>query len=203
MNYSQNDEQIVILGVFEGITNGRLLDLGAFDGTNFSNSRALMELGWEGVLVEPSPWPFSALVKLYWDNPKATLINGFIVPRRHANVVRPQLLEYLATPDAISCQEESTAAIWGRQNFRKVWTNPIPFNLIPQGPYDFVTIDIEDGTMPLVIDFIHGSRILHDAKLVVLEHTAGGVSCRKEMLAAMGAIGKKVIHETPENYLFT
>jgi len=53
-NYSQNNEQEVILDFFSG-TPGRFLDIGAFDGVELSNTRALAELGWTGIMVEPSP----------------------------------------------------------------------------------------------------------------------------------------------------
>jgi FkbM family methyltransferase len=53
--YSQNDEQDVILEYFNG-SIGRFLDVGAFDGITLSNTRALSELGWTGLLVEPNPY---------------------------------------------------------------------------------------------------------------------------------------------------
>src|SRR5262245_12533077 len=43
--YSQNDEEGIIAGYFGGRT-GTLLDIGAYDGVSFSNSRRLIESGW-------------------------------------------------------------------------------------------------------------------------------------------------------------
>lgn len=60
IDYSQHGEQQVILDYFKGFA-GTLLDLGANDGKTFSNSRALLELGWLGVLVEPSEKTFKEL----------------------------------------------------------------------------------------------------------------------------------------------
>ena len=34
---------------------GTFLDLGAYDGVDLSNTRALTELGWAGVCIEPNP----------------------------------------------------------------------------------------------------------------------------------------------------
>lgn len=51
--YSQNDEQDHILAYF-GDHIGTALDLGANDGETFSNSRALLLRGWNGVLVDAS-----------------------------------------------------------------------------------------------------------------------------------------------------
>lgn len=64
MAYSQNNEEEVILKYFEGKT-GAFLDIGANDGITFSNTRALAERGWKGVLVEPSPKAFDKLWYLY------------------------------------------------------------------------------------------------------------------------------------------
>lgn len=53
--FSQNDEQDHILGHFLHEFHGRFLDIGAYDGITFSNTRALLERGWSGIYVEPSP----------------------------------------------------------------------------------------------------------------------------------------------------
>lgn len=60
--YSQSSEQENILKFFTGKT-GSLLDIGANDGIENSNSRALLELGWRGALVEPHPGAFANLSK--------------------------------------------------------------------------------------------------------------------------------------------
>lgn len=64
MPYSQNKEEEVILKYFEGKT-GAFIDIGANDGITFSNTRALAERGWKGVLVEPSPKAFEILKMRY------------------------------------------------------------------------------------------------------------------------------------------
>ena len=62
--YSQSNEEQVILDYFKEFT-GAFLDIGANDGKTFSNTRALAERGWKGVLVEPSPKAFEKLKSLY------------------------------------------------------------------------------------------------------------------------------------------
>lgn len=64
MNYSQNSEQDIILNYF-GDRKGTFLDLGANDGVTLSNTRALTELGWMGVLVDASPKAFKKLQENY------------------------------------------------------------------------------------------------------------------------------------------
>ena len=60
MNYSQNNEQALILSYFQRRI-GNFLDLGANDGKTLSNTYALSQLGWSGVCVEPSPLAFERL----------------------------------------------------------------------------------------------------------------------------------------------
>jgi hypothetical protein len=197
--YSQNDEQDVILRFFNGKRDGILLDIGAFDGSTFSNSRALIDsFDWKAIMVEPSPWPFGAMTQLYWNNPRVVLVNAVVVPQTQAKVI-----PFYVTPDAVSCADRNVTSVWGgMKNFREVFVAPIGIRNLPDEEYDFVTIDVEDNTMGLVNEFIESTRILHGAKLVCLEHTAGGISCRSEMITAMSRIGKRVIYTTGENFIF-
>lgn len=71
-NYSQNQEQDAILSYLATLPNiaATFLDIGANDGQTLSNTRALAENGWCGVLVEPSPKAFARLKSLYSENKK-------------------------------------------------------------------------------------------------------------------------------------
>lgn len=59
--YSQKKEDRTIWNYFHDKPPGQLLDIGANDGRLFSNSLWLLEHGWGGVLVEPSPKAFKKL----------------------------------------------------------------------------------------------------------------------------------------------
>lgn len=67
-DYSQSGEQKIILDYFgypdkiRGLKDPCALDIGANDGVLLSNSRALVELGWNAVLVEPAEIAFRKLV---------------------------------------------------------------------------------------------------------------------------------------------
>lgn len=52
--YSQYGEEFFLLEYFKEKTNGFVVEIGAADGSRFSNSRRLFELGWNGLLVEPN-----------------------------------------------------------------------------------------------------------------------------------------------------
>jgi FkbM family methyltransferase len=58
-DYSQHGEQSVI--VAHCGAPGVFLDIGANDGVTFSNTRALVDLGWKGVHVEPGTAAFAKL----------------------------------------------------------------------------------------------------------------------------------------------
>jgi len=72
--YSQCNEEQYLLDYFK-VRSGKFLDIGAYDGKNLSNTRALFEKDWGGVCVEPSPSAFVKLHELYKDDDKVVLIN--------------------------------------------------------------------------------------------------------------------------------
>lgn len=62
--YSQHNEEEVILDFF-GNAKGKFLDVGAHDGETHSNTLALAERGWAGVLMEPGHDAYEALWRRY------------------------------------------------------------------------------------------------------------------------------------------
>lgn len=75
--YGQNLEDKIVLEYFNGKI-GTLLDIGANSGDVLSNSLALIEQGWSGVLVEPSPKAFANLSQLHKGNPYIACIQTAI-----------------------------------------------------------------------------------------------------------------------------
>ena len=62
MYYSQfEQDKFVYENYFQGKTDGYFVDIGAHDGTTFSNSKFYEQLGWTGVCVEPNPKVFKTL----------------------------------------------------------------------------------------------------------------------------------------------
>ena len=72
--YSQNDEEKWIMD-FYGSFVGKFLDIGAHNGIELSNTRRLVELGWNGVCIEPSPTVFAQLLRLYERTPTVAAVN--------------------------------------------------------------------------------------------------------------------------------
>lgn len=142
--YSQNDEERVILALC-GPT-GKFLDIGAWDGITFSNTRALADRGWTGVLVEPSAGPFRLLQAVY-PNGSAVLINAAVG-------LQSGTVTLYESDDAVSTTQPGHYELWkrhakftGRREVRQV---TIP-NLMAQfGPFDFVNIDTEGTSVDLL-----------------------------------------------------
>lgn len=76
-DYSQQEEQAIIGRYFQQSDeklSPYFVDVGAYDGITGSNSRLLAELGWGGLVVEPTPAAFARLDALYADNPKVSCV---------------------------------------------------------------------------------------------------------------------------------
>jgi len=70
---SQRDEERYILEFF-GDRVGRVLEIGAYHPITFSNSKALIDKGWEAVLVEPSAKCLPAIKEYYKDSKTVQIV---------------------------------------------------------------------------------------------------------------------------------
>lgn len=79
-DYSASGEQAIILDVLGKMgaikDGGTFLDLGAGDGYRNSNTRALSDQGWKGVLVESDPREYLRLVNNHKANEKMACVLG-------------------------------------------------------------------------------------------------------------------------------
>jgi FkbM family methyltransferase len=75
--YAQNKEDLAI-GAWFGDYKGTLLEVGANDGQTFSNSLALIEVGWGAWLLEPVKGVFEKLKNLHLLNRKVWFFNTAI-----------------------------------------------------------------------------------------------------------------------------
>lgn len=105
-DYSQSGEQKHIEAFAKQLTAGRFLDIGAFDGTECSNTRWLAEQGWAGVCVEGAAGPFHRLAELYADRPDIVCVNALID-------TAPGLRTFWYSPtDLVSTTEDEHRLIW-------------------------------------------------------------------------------------------
>jgi FkbM family methyltransferase len=194
--YSQNDEQDVVLEFFKG-NCGRVLEVGAFDGVTFSNSRALIELGWHGVLVEPDPFNVTQLLDNIQQGSSVQVIAAAVkngagltalsiettAGRGWASTICPRLM----TPDRILRPHvvrtlTPTITMWELEYF---------------GPFDFISIDAEG--MDLEILRSTPKTMLDRCRLLCIEPT--DLAERDVMKRVLGNIGYAIHHETPENII--
>lgn len=148
--FSQNNEEEYILNHFSGFT-GNLLDVGAYDGATFSNSRALMLQDWKGVLVEPDAACFSGMAKLYQGNSNATLVNAAVT------VDQTGIIQFFSNPGALATTQhagtEAHLNKWaGCGIFQPIWVGSLSVkDLMARFPddYDFINIDVEGFNIEL------------------------------------------------------
>lgn len=155
-DYSQSGEQELILKHFQGMMEpGLFLDVGAGDGMTGSNTRALYEMGWEGILVEPNPAMFVKLVE-NCRFPTVTLINAAIAPQ--TGLTKFYINE---TPGWCSLDERWVKE---KEGFHETEVLGITFQDIrlPHG-IDFMSVDAE-GTDAAIIqslpDYVRPSLIV-------------------------------------------
>jgi len=145
MPYSQKGEEKVILEIF-GDHVGRFLDIGAFDGKTFSNTLALVERGWGGVLIEPSPNAFMALSDRHRGNDKLSLIMAAVG-------LDQSLIQFYNSPDAISTTQDENYEKWkAHADFTgRFWVPQITVEQILNqfGGFDFISIDTEGTSTEL------------------------------------------------------
>lgn len=139
--YSQNNEEEIVLKYF-GDHIGRLIDIGAFDGQSFSNTRALLEHGWSGVMIEPSPPAFTALLKTMAEfGDRVTLINAAIT--ENGGPVE----FYDASGDAVSTLSKAHREKWkSAVKMHPIWINSLPASWLwlTFAEATFINLDVED-----------------------------------------------------------
>jgi FkbM family methyltransferase len=161
IDYTQYGEGKVINHYFKDF-KGTVLDIGANDGKTFSNSLALIENGWNAILIEPNKEAFKDLTELHKDRYKV----GVLIPSQGCNPVtclniaignETKTTELFINEPHIkgdngllSTFDDKQKLIWGNffHNHKKQMIEMVTFeDLIKSNPYikklDFITIDVE------------------------------------------------------------
>ena len=178
-DYSQSGEQAAILDAFEGRAPGMFLDIGGWNPTVFSNSRALYELGWAGLIIEPSPGPMLSLLAAYGEDTRVRLIQAAVA-------INPGLLTLHVTDDAVSTSSQDEYDRWkGTAKF--LGSLIVPVITLEQiaaqfGGFDFWNIDAEGHSANL---FLRMLALGYFPRCVCVEHD----SRTTELLGAATAAG--------------
>ncbi len=160
-DYSQNKEQAAILTALYGtdspdestyrLPRRRFIDIGAYHPFVFSNTRALWELGWEGLMIEPSPGCMKALATEYHGKEHITLIQA-------CASLHSGLIEMNITDDAVSTRDAHQYEQWKEVGgyYGKILVPAITLEEIFNqfGSFDFWNIDAEGHSVDLFIEML-------------------------------------------------
>lgn len=163
--FSQYGEEISILNYINlnNLNEGKVLEIGAFDGIGFSNTRALLvdKPEWKATFVEPSSFCFTKLFETYKMEPsRFDLLNFAVVPEDQLN--ESSILEFHDAPmSAVSSSIQKLTMIYCRDfnsngevvNPRKIYVAKIGMKEILEkfGPFDFINIDVEGYSAELAL----------------------------------------------------
>lgn len=189
MRYSQNLEQDHILSACPE-SLGRFLDIGAWNAIDKSNTRALYERGWTGVLVEPSPGPFAGLQAAYSPGNGIVLVNAAVV-------LEPGPISMWVTDDAVSTSDEATWKKWrGIVAFapQKTQVQGITLEEIfsQYGEFEFVNIDAEGRSVDILFRLLALER---RPRCICVEHDYR----QGEVLSQVASLGYVSTYESGEN----
>jgi FkbM family methyltransferase len=152
-SYSQHGEDLILKEYFKDKI-GTFLDLGANDGITLSNTYLFYELGWEGLMVEGSPYVFERLNNRFENEDRVQCLNVFLSDKEglydfYHNTnhhVNPNIdrnnMDLLSTIDINSYQR---AKDWGffekKEIFCHTFAKVVELSKIKK--YDLISIDIE------------------------------------------------------------
>jgi len=186
--YSQNEEERFILAVLAA--NGRFLDIGAWNAVDKSNTRALYERGWTGVLVEPSPGPFANILAVYPPGNGVACINAAVV-------IEPGSVDMWLTDDCCSTGDSKTWKKW--RDIVDFRPNRVPIRGITlediyqqYGDFDFVSIDTEGTSVDLCFRLLELGR---RPRCICVEHD----DRQGELLSRVTGLGYVCTYASGEN----
>lgn len=200
-NYSQSNEQHHILEYFKGRT-GTFIDIGANNGIDLSNTRALAELGWSGYFIEPSPKAFERLKENY-KGLKGFKFYNVALGTHNGNAILQESSSLLTSADVglVSTFEASEM-----QRFKSITTyEPVTvkmfkwktfLNRLSDKHFLFVNLDVEGFEMHILPDMD-----LSKTEVVCIEHN-GSQEKKKAYLECTSKYGiDKIIYESGENLI--
>lgn len=190
--YSQQEEEKVILEFFNGYV-GRLLDIGAYHPTIFSNSRRLIELGWEAVLVEASPQCYDGLVKFYKENPAKVQICGKAISTVDGKI------KFYDSGGAVATASPIHYNIWKdvQKDFQEITIDSVSWETLYKefpGIYEFINIDVE-GLDWMVLKQINLNET--ETSLVCIEPSYN----KNEIFEYLSDYGFELLHENTNNII--
>lgn len=181
-----------------GITAGEFIDVGAFDGVTYSNTRALAEAGWSGIFVEPNPMAASKLLRLYGGDHRHLI---FLSAMGEEASMRPMALSDHDV-EGLSTFDDGYMEKWRHvANFRRAvvpvmtWRNMLEMVCPdPERPkFEFVSIDTEGLSLALL-------RLMPEAlRPAVICVEKDSEDLRTKTILELDRRGYMLIYESLEN----
>ena len=175
--YGQNKEDATLLALFENFKTGTILDIGAFTGTQYSNSLALIEKGWGGLMIEPSPDAFRQLMKLHAGRPHVHLVNALIMPEATPG----KLVRFAVTNDAVSTADKEWEEIWSKAaTYQPIYCPEVSMSALGQLAeelhlsFDCLSLDTEGMTLDLAKAWLKEPRLSSRTRVACVEHSGAG-----------------------------
>jgi FkbM family methyltransferase len=187
--HSQNEEERYVLAACSEPT-GRFLDIGAWNAIDKSNTRALFERGWTGVLVEPSPGPYRGIRAAYRGVEGMTVINAAVV-------IEPGPVEMWLTDDCCSTTDWATWRKWKRlvafQPIKSVIAGITLEEIFQQhGEFAVASIDTEGTSVDIMFRLLALGR---RPQCICVEHD----DRQGEILSRVTALGYVCTYGSGEN----
>lgn len=197
--YGQNEEDRYIAAAFAGVDKGLYVDVGAYDGKQFSNTLYFEEQGWEGICIEPHKTTYT---KLKRRRKNAICINAACVgdPDLEAATYYNPGLVMLGSLEPREEQvkllietnhPDKTFTKFHESEVQTVTLNQVLHEYVGVGhEIDFATIDTE-GTE---LDVMHGFDLgLWKPRLVCIEHAWGDPKELDAYFSRMGYVKARVV----------
>jgi FkbM family methyltransferase len=199
--YSQSEEEKYILEACKDVEPKRFLDIGSFHPLHNSNTRALYEAGWSGVMIEPQPMMQSggdnsltagmcSLVEYYNRDPRITLIQAAVGTEAG---LRPFALDGQTSTLKTTTSNFYVPCITLDQLFQQFGAG-----------FGFVSIDAEGISVELALRLIQLTReipcVCVEYDLVTGSDSPGFVS--KDLLIRYTMADYAVVYSSQENAVF-
>jgi FkbM family methyltransferase len=167
ISYAQNAEDVVLARLFHGKTNGRYVDVGAFDPVEDSVTKHFYDLGWRGINIEPIPAQAKALAEARTGDITLAIALGA--------KAGTAVLHHVANHGGWSTLDGDLAKGYQKDDMLDVVDLEVEVRTLADvldehpGPVDFLKIDVE-GEERSVIEGADWAR--HRPRVVVIEATA-------------------------------
>lgn len=205
-SYAQNSEDTIVYNYFNrlGYTHGTVLDIGANDGSFYSNSRFFHKLGWFVHLVEPAPSALERLIKEYAIEP----VDSYAIWPYAIGIINKDQVIFRQSGSLINKGDIALVSTFSDEEMKR-WPNmdyeDVKVDVIGVGSLlkkigtnqlDFITIDVEGLDLQVLSQFDFNQV---KAKVVCVENNGKE---EQKYMKYMVPFGFRLIHKNGENLIF-